>query len=150
MKCLKEVPSEERLEKGAVAILECPEKIACNPCQDACPTGAIFMLDITSIPEIDYEKCIGCGSCIQICPGLAIRMIQYNKEQAFVTIPYEYLPIPVLGEEVSAYNSEGEEIGTGKVTKIKGRNKKLGDTHIITIEVSKKIALKVRDFGVVG
>ena len=33
----KVLPSEERLNKGPVAITECFQEIACNPCVAACP-----------------------------------------------------------------------------------------------------------------
>jgi Fe-S-cluster-containing hydrogenase component 2 len=62
------LPSEERLKKGPTAIIECIENIPCDPCVDACPFNAISMEKITDIPEIDYEKCTGCGTCISMCP----------------------------------------------------------------------------------
>ena len=40
----KVLPSEERLAKGPIAITECFQQIACNPCVAACPHHAILMV----------------------------------------------------------------------------------------------------------
>ena len=61
----KVMPSEERLNQGACVIIECFEQIPCNPCLDACPKEAIKIEEnINNLPEVDYEKCTGCGICI--------------------------------------------------------------------------------------
>ena len=67
---LKKVsPSDERLSKGGCAILECFQRIPCDPCVDACPRGAIRIEgNINNIPVLDYEKCNGCGRCEDKCP----------------------------------------------------------------------------------
>ena len=67
------LPNAERLRKGPVAILECVQEIPCNPCEKACPFGAITVgEDITALPRIDREKCTGCGACLKVCPVAAI------------------------------------------------------------------------------
>ena len=64
-------PSVERIDKGPVAVVECYQKIPCNPCQTACPFGAINIgCDINNIPERDENVCTGCGMCVAKCPGL--------------------------------------------------------------------------------
>ena len=35
------IPSEERMKLGPVACIECLQQIPCNPCEEACPRGAI-------------------------------------------------------------------------------------------------------------
>jgi len=37
----KILPPRERLERGPVAIIECVQPIPCNPCVEACKSGAI-------------------------------------------------------------------------------------------------------------
>ncbi|MEA2055800.1 MAG: 4Fe-4S binding protein, partial [Candidatus Thermoplasmatota archaeon] len=59
------LPSEEQLEKG-VAIIECIQKIPCNPCVESCPVNAITMKNINDLPIIDYDKCVGCGKCVGV------------------------------------------------------------------------------------
>ena len=91
-------PSEERLAKGPVAVIECCQNIPCNPCETACKFGAIQVGDpITNLPVLDETKCIGCGVCITKCPGLAIFVVDKSKEMATVSFPFEYLPLPEKG-----------------------------------------------------
>jgi anaerobic carbon-monoxide dehydrogenase iron sulfur subunit len=42
-------------------------------CIDACLTGAIYRDLDSGIVLIDEEKCIGCGTCMLVCPYGAIR-----------------------------------------------------------------------------
>lgn len=45
------IPSQERMKKGPVAVIECVQEIPCNPCENACPFGAIKIGDpITNCP----------------------------------------------------------------------------------------------------
>ncbi len=37
-------------------------------CLDACPAEAIYKGKDTGIVLIDKERCIGCGSCVDVCP----------------------------------------------------------------------------------
>ncbi|MEM4759029.1 MAG: ferredoxin, partial [Desulfurococcaceae archaeon] len=45
------LPSNERLRRGPVVILECPEEIPCNLCIYACPFKAISKDRIYSVPR---------------------------------------------------------------------------------------------------
>ena len=140
------LPSEERLKKGPTAIIECIENIPCNPCVDACPFNAISMEKITDIPEIDYEKCIGCGTCIPACPGLAIFVVDISREKAVITIPYEFLPIPEIGDKVKALDRKGEIVSEAKVIRVKKNENK---TNTVTIEVKKELGMIVRNIKVI-
>ena len=47
------MPSEERIKKGSVACIECAQEIPCNPCEEACPYGAITVgKPITNLPKL--------------------------------------------------------------------------------------------------
>lgn len=46
------------------------------PCQDACPTDAIFR-DERGIVLIDEESCMGCKACVEACPFAAA---QFDEE----------------------------------------------------------------------
>ena len=47
-------PSEERMSKGRVAVVECLQEIPCNPCESACKFGAIQIGEnITALPCLD-------------------------------------------------------------------------------------------------
>jgi len=135
------LPPEERLKRGPVAIAECPEKIPCNICVDACPSGAISMESIIELPVIDWEKCTGCSLCVSLCPGLAIFVVDLSPpDKALVTVPHEFIPVPQRGDEVILLSREGKRLGKGKVVRVYERNK----TYAVTVEVPKEYAMEVR------
>lgn len=52
--------------------------ITCRSCGDACDESLIrFSLRLggRAVPEIDSEKCTGCGFCIGVCPVKAIDLV---------------------------------------------------------------------------
>jgi Fe-S-cluster-containing hydrogenase component 2 len=145
-----EPPSEARLEdKRPVAVPECPQRIPCTPCKEICPVNAIRMDNPNDIPVVNYEKCIGCTLCVQICPGLAFFMVQYKGDKARVTMPHELLPVPKKGEEVILLNRRGEAVGKGKVVLVIPRERSVGDTPVITVEMPRDLAWEVRAVKVV-
>jgi len=112
------IPDEARLARGPVAIIECFQDIPCDPCQQACPRGAISGMaeDISHTPVLDADKCNGCGLCIAQCPGLAIFVVDLSDEAvARVRLPYEYLPVPEVGQEVTALDRLGRPLGRAAV-----------------------------------
>ena len=131
----------------AVAIVECPDCIACNPCSTVCKFGAITTKSVEDIPVIDHAKCKGCGMCVQICPGLAIYMMRINGDRAEITIPYEFLPVPTPGDVVDVLNREGRIICKGTVLRTISREKSIGDTPTVTFEVDAAMAAEARDIS---
>ena len=134
------MPSEKHLKRG-VAIIECVQEIPCNPCVDVCPFGAISMEDLNALPKIDYDKCVGCGRCVSVCPGLAIFLVKIEGKNGFVTLPYEMLPIPKVGEVVKVLDREGKVVGKGEIVKVRVENK----TGIITVKVDRNLIMEVRN-----
>ncbi len=54
-------------DKGAEARRVCLNAcIACKKCEKLCPEGAISVKD--NLASIDYDKCTGCGICVESCP----------------------------------------------------------------------------------
>lgn len=102
------------------------------------------MKDINDTPKVDYNKCTGCKRCVGICPGLAIFIVKVDDDRAFITLPYEFLPIPKEGDTVTALDREGKPRGKAKIIKVT-RSKK---TSVITIEVDKNLAMDVRNIKV--
>ncbi|MDD4077073.1 MAG: 4Fe-4S binding protein [Bacilli bacterium] len=119
LKMIKErFPDEERLVR-AKAIVECYEEIPCNPCSTSCPTGAITIgEDINNLPKVDFEKCSGCGLCIDSCPGLAIFVCGIAADKARFKIPYEFLPSATAGEVWLAVDRAGTAIGPAYIEKV--------------------------------
>jgi len=141
-------PDEEDLEDGPVAVVECPEEIACNVCEAACPFGAIKVgREIKSVPEIDPEKCVGCGQCVSQCPGLAVYLVDmnYTDEKALLTIPYEFSPLPEEGESVTGITREGNK---SSPVKVEGVDEKENGTAIVKILVPKPEIHRIRGISI--
>ncbi len=105
-----------------LAFIECVEEIPCNPCASACPNNAIKLEEgLTSLPKLDPELCTGCGICISACPGLAIyvKAFEYAPGLSSVMFPYEYYPLPKIGDEVDLVNRFGDIICRGSVLSVK-------------------------------
>ncbi len=141
------MPSEERLAGGPVAIVECFQKIPCDPCFYLCKKGAFKRFqNINDLPEIDFKKCTGCGLCISGCPGLAIYVVDLSGSSngAVISMPYELLPLPKKGEKIFALDREGKTVGTARVVKVRRTKDK---TSVVTIAVQKDLAMTVRNIG---
>jgi len=144
----KVIPDKKRLSRGPVVIIECFQKIPCDPCAISCKLGAIKPFkDINDLPIVDFDKCTGCGICISSCPGLAIFVIDvnYSEEKSLIKLPHEMLPLPEKGEDVYALDRDGSILSKAKVVRVlKIKNK----THIISLEVPKSTVMKVRSIKV--
>jgi Fe-S-cluster-containing hydrogenase component 2 len=138
------LPTKKHLQKG-VAISECIQLIPCNPCVESCPVDAISMKDINSIPVIDYDRCISCGKCISVCPGLALFIVKKTDEKGYVTLPYELYPLPKKGQDVEVLDRQGKTIGRGIVSNVK----KTGKTMIVTVEVNRNQVMDIRNIRVI-
>jgi Fe-S-cluster-containing hydrogenase component 2 len=98
------------------------------------------MKNINALPKIDFQKCTGCTKCVGVCPGLAIFVVKVKGDQALITLPYEFLPIPKIGDVVDAVDREGSIRGKAKVIRVSSR----GETTVITIQVEKSLAMQIR------
>lgn len=150
MEDLKKVmPTEERLNKGPVAVIECFQNIPCNPCYTACNRNAIKKFeDINDLPSMDHEGCNGCGLCVSKCPGLAIMVMDmtYSEKEALLKIPYEFLPLPKENACVKGLDREGKYVCDARVIKV--MNPKAFDrTPILSVAVNKEFAKIVRNIG---
>lgn len=108
-------------KKGGLVIVECPQRIPCNPCNTSCPVGAIVEFkDINDVPEIEYAKCTGCALCVAKCPGLACFVVDltFGDGVALMKLPYEMLPVPVKGERVHCLGRAGEVVCEGRIESV--------------------------------
>lgn len=120
------------------AILECYEDIPCNPCETSCPFHAITIgPDINRQPVLNPDVCTGCGICIHSCPGLAISVCQWVDQHAIFKIPYEFLPIPTVGETWHAIDRSGNMISNAKIVKVDS-GKKQDKTVVVTVEINRQ------------
>lgn len=71
------VPSIGQTISGWFLRQERPELLAdvctgCGHCPKACPVGAVTVVD--DKPVFDYDKCIRCFCCLELCPQRALRV----------------------------------------------------------------------------
>lgn len=128
-------PAKELWHKGPLAFIECVEEIPCNPCEAACPRGAITVgKPITNLPVLEGSKCTGCTACVAACPGLAIYVkdYTYNEKEAVITFPFEYWPLPAKDQEVTLVDEMGEPVCRGKVLKVMD-TKRNNHTPLVTV-----------------
>ena len=140
------VPSEARRRKGPVATIECLEDIPCNPCESSCNVDAIFVgEDITNIPHLDGEKCVACQTCVYICPGQAIFMVDESLANGMATVmmAYEYRPLPEKEDVVSALDRAGQILGDAKVVAVR-KTQRMDRTATVTIEVPREWSMRAR------
>ena len=145
-------PPEElwKNKKGGLVVVECPQRIPCNPCNTSCPTGAIIPFeDINDNPSIDYAKCTGCALCVAVCPGLACFVIDmtFSEDKALFKLPYEMLPIPAKGQVVDCLDREGRTVAQGIVENV--TEPKKDKTRVLHISAPKNLADSIRAVRVV-
>lgn len=146
---MNEQPATERRKKKPYVVIECPEKIPCDPCVNACPQGAITIKEsIIELPEVDYEKCTGCLLCIPKCPGLAIFVIDERpQEYSIVYIPYEFLPIPEKGDKAIGLDRDGKERCDSEIVKVLV-SPKFNHCAVVGISVPKGLEKEIRFFKI--
>ncbi len=151
LKQLGVFPPEGIMKKNRIAVIECMEEMPCNPCAYICPVKAIRKEALCKPPSVDWKKCTGCTLCVSICPGLAIFCQQIVKEKGYVTMPYELLPSPHIGERALLLNRSGKVVGEGKI--IKPTYKANGNAYplwVVTVEVPwPELAYEVRAIKII-
>ena len=119
-------------------VIECTQNIPCNPCQDACKFGCIKVgANITRLPAIDEEKkCTGCGLCVASCSGQAIFLVDETYEEGYASIafPYEFLPMPKIGDKGTALDRQGKPVCEAEIVGVK-RAPIMDKTAVVTMKV---------------
>ena len=114
------LPSPERAASAPFVVADCLYGFACNPCSFACRFGALTKASASSVPVIDYDKCVGCMQCVHQCPGLAIFGYDLRSGKLFLPVEYHVEE----GSEVILTDNNGKRTAEGVVEKImKGSDK---------------------------
>ena len=67
------------------------------PCVQACLTGALTRDPVSSVVNVDEERCIGCGTCLLVCPLGAIKQDAKQKKVVKCDLcPGEKTPVCVV------------------------------------------------------
>jgi len=135
------LPKKERFNKPFV-LIDCLYGFACNPCSFVCPHNAITKSSTSTVPFIDFDKCVGCMECVYQCPGLAIFGYNLNKNQVF--LPFEYFANE--NEEVYLVDNYGKILGEGIIEKIFFKPNKTNIARVKSKTVSGEDLCKVRGF----
>ena len=135
-------PSKDRMFAKPFVQIDCLYGFACNPCEFACPHDAITKTSTSTVPRIDFEKCIGCMDCVYQCPGLAIFGYNLNKDWLFLPIEYHAKE----KSEVFLVNNMGEILGEGIIEKILYKKNKTNVARVKSVNLSGEKLTEVRGF----
>jgi glycine/D-amino acid oxidase-like deaminating enzyme/Fe-S-cluster-containing hydrogenase component 2/bacterioferritin-associated ferredoxin/ferredoxin len=135
-------PTPERMGLKPFVQIDCLYGFACNPCEFACPHGAITKTSTSTVPQIDFDKCIGCMDCVYQCPGLAI--FGYHTSKDWLFLPIEY---PVMEKaEVWLVDNNGKVLGEGMVEKILKKPNKTNIARVKALSIHGNELVNVRGF----
>ncbi len=56
------------------------------PCVEACISGAMVKDTETGLVAHDKDKCVGCWSCVMVCPYEAIVQVRLEEEHRMVAL----------------------------------------------------------------
>lgn len=135
-------PSPERMKEKGFVQIDCLYGFACNPCSFACPYGAITKSSTSTVPRIDYDKCVGCMRCVYQCPGLAIFGYQFSKNWLFLPIEYK----ADEGAEVYLVDNNGKIVGEGVIENILKKENKTNIARVKAKDLEGEAMLVVRGF----
>lgn len=62
------------------------------PCVEACISGAMSKNSETGLVDHDRDKCVGCWSCMMVCPYEAIVQLRLETENRMVAFKCDLCP----------------------------------------------------------
>ncbi|HOY33216.1 MAG TPA: FAD-dependent oxidoreductase [Bacteroidales bacterium] len=136
------IPSPGRMQAKPFVLIDCLYGFACNPCEFACPHGAITKTSTSTVPQIDFDKCVGCMDCVYQCPGLAI--FGYNLKKDWLFLPVEYQVDE--NAEVFLVNNDGEKLGEGVIEKVLKKTNKTNVVRVRSLTLHGDTLTDVRGF----
>jgi len=135
-------PEIERLNQKPFVLIDCLYGFACNPCVFACTHGAISKTSTSTVPHIDFDKCVGCMDCVYQCPGLAIFGYNLKKDWLFLPIEYEV----ETDSEVFLVDNNGLKLGEGIIEKVLKKKNKTNIARVKSLDLSGDALTNVRGF----
>jgi glycine/D-amino acid oxidase-like deaminating enzyme/Fe-S-cluster-containing hydrogenase component 2/bacterioferritin-associated ferredoxin len=135
-------PSTSRMNEKSFVQIDCLYGFACNPCEFACPHGAITKTSTSTVPQLDFDKCVGCMDCVYQCPGLAI--FGYNLKKDWLFLPIEYAANE--NAEVFLVDNSGKKIGEGILERIFMKPNKTNVARVRSLTMHGEELIRVRGF----
>lgn len=140
-------------EAGVTPIFHCTQDIPCNPCTSVCDHNVIRIEGdpLLNKPRPVNDDCIGCLKCLMICPGLAVTLVDYRKDEAnpTVSLAYEvYNQVMAKGDEVRLTDYEGRPLGQAVIERTiltKASNR----TQVIQVKAPKAVAKQIAGFRII-
>lgn len=136
------LPGTDRMNAKPFVQIDCLYGFACNPCEFSCSHGAITKTSTSTVPQIDFDKCIGCMDCVYQCPGLAIFGYHLKKDWLFLPIEYEAQE----QSEVYLVDNNGKILGNGIIEKILRKPNKTNVARVKSLDVHDLELTNVRGF----
>lgn len=136
------LPTPERMGSKPFVQIDCLYGFACNPCEFSCTHGAITKTSTSTVPHIDFDKCIGCMDCVYQCPGLAIFGYHLKKDWLFLPIEYE------AQEQAEVYlvDNNGKIVGNGIIEKILRKPNKTNIARVRSLDLHDEALVQARGF----
>ncbi|MBN2489513.1 MAG: FAD-dependent oxidoreductase [Planctomycetes bacterium] len=137
-------------ERDVQPVFHCCQEIPCDPCTSVCPEKAIVVgEDLRGRPRFLGEefgkKCIGCGACVAICPGLAVTLVDWRRDPEFpiVTIAHEFPREWIRkGDRVTVLDTEGQALGEVEIVHVASA-KKLDRALLVRARAPRAIARRI-------
>lgn len=159
---LKSKPGKQRSGElptqfqGVYPVMHCNQEIPCDPCSTVCPKNLIYIdpKDIRNMPEFvpgDKASCIACARCVAVCPGLAISLVDFrkNNEFAIVSLPYEQdAQHLALGQLIAVTDIDGNALADLPIQAIKKLPAYRGTT-IVSVEAPREMAAQIAGFRII-
>lgn len=104
----------------ATARSECPYGcMRLGDCVKACKFGALSINKETGLPQVDENKCVACGACVEVCPKKLFELRPKGKDGARVYVACRNEQKGAVARK----NCEVACIGCMKCTKINSKIK---------------------------
>ncbi len=95
----------------AIVSVDKEKCIGCGACVDACPFGALVLVDDTVTVT---DKCTACGACLEICPLMALSLPETVKGPSTDLSAYQGVWVWVEQFEGKAQSISWEMMGQGR------------------------------------
>ena len=83
--------------------------------------------------------------CVASCSGQAIFLLKEEDEFTEITMPYEFLPLPEVGDTGTGLGRDGQAVCEADVVNVRIAGA-FDHTSLLTVRVPKKYGMLVRFF----